>query len=163
MGIGPNGTFNFTIEPADLSRGLRPSRYSPRNQKFLTVASRAIGLDGVLKVLSDISDDLIDTSVITDSYPFPQLFVFNELVIVCGETKIYELVSGVLTLKLTVTAGLTWHAVDFFDYVYMSNSKVAVVRKSEDMTWELSDLPVATGICNYNGQVLIGAPGVELT
>jgi len=62
-------------------------------------------------------------------------------------------------LKLTVTEGSTWTAVDFFDYVYLSNSKVAVIRDSASKVYSTTTtLPTATSICNFNGQVIIGAP-----
>jgi len=63
-----------------------------------------------------------------------------------------------------VTAGIAWSAVDFYDYIYMSNGKVAVRRRATDGLWEIAaDLPIASGIVNFNGQVMIGAPNVEWT
>ena len=62
-------------------------------------------------------------------------------------------------LKLTVTPGALWKAVDFFDYVYLSNREVAVVRDAGSKVYsETTELPTATAICNFNGQVIIGAP-----
>jgi len=153
------GEFSFVIEHADLVRGLRPSRRNPRNEKFLTKADRAIGLDGVLHVLDDLSEDQLDTSLITDGFPYPQLFVFPAVIVVCGKTKVYEYSLGALSLKLTVDAGTIWSGVSYFDYIYMSNGKVSIERDPNTSSWALSTLPIARGICDLNGQVMIGAPG----
>jgi len=59
-----------------------------------------------------------------------------------------------------VAAGQTWAAVDFYDYIYMSNGAVAVVRDPNTGTFSTTtDQPTAVAICNYNGQVMIGSPG----
>lgn len=159
-----DGAFSFTIGTDELARGLRPTKRASRNSKFLVECNGAVALDGVLQVLNDLEDDRIDTSAITDGFPYPQIFVFRNLIIVCGETKIYELVSGALSLKLTVAAGITWSAVDYHDFVYMSNGKVTVRRNATDLTWEeTTDYPIASAICDYNGQIFIGAPDVEWT
>lgn len=159
-----NGVFSFTIPSADLGKGLRPSRRSPRNTRFLTKCNGAVGLDNVLQVLSELADDQIDTSIdITDNFPYPQLFTFINHIIICGETEIFELVGGVLTSRLAgLTAGILWSAVDFHDFIYLSNGMVAVTRDPNSGVYALSaTLPIASAICNFNGQVVIGAPGVE--
>ena len=151
--------FSFTIESKDLSRGLRPSKRNPRNSRFLVECAGAVGRDGVLSALDEITR--LATTAITDGFPYPQIFVFTNVIIICGQTKIYEWVGGALVLKLTVAAGSTWTAVDFFDYVYMSNEKVAVIRSSEEKTYsETTDLPTCMSACNFKGQVIIGAPDV---
>lgn len=151
--------FSFTIESKDLSRGLRPSKRNPRNSRFLVECAGAVGRDGVLSALDEITR--LATSAITDGFPYPQIFVFTNMIIICGQTKIYEWVSGSLVEKLTVTAGSTWTAVDFFAYVYLSNGKVAVVRNALDRTYSLTtDLPTCMAACNFNGQVIIGATDV---
>ena len=104
---------------------------------------------------------MVDTDIIADGFPYPQIFVFTNCIIVCGSTKIYELIAGALELMLTVDVGITWSAVDFYDYVYMSNGQVAVERSATDGTYSVSDLPIASAIVNFNGQVMIGAPDVE--
>lgn len=164
MDILRDGTFSFEIPPLELSRGLRPSSHNPRNNKFLTECKGAIGIDGVIQSIDDFSETVIDTALITDGFPFPQIFVFTHVIIVCGETDIYELVGGALDHKLAVAAGVTWTAVDFFDFIYMSNGKVAVVRNYEDKEYVVTtDYPIASALCNFNGQVIVGAPDVELT
>ena len=154
--------FSFTIESKHLSRGLRPSKRNPRNSQFLVECAGAVGRDGVLQCLDEITR--LATTAITDGFPYPQIFVFTNMIIICGQTKIYEWVSGALVEKLTVTAGSTWSAVDFYDYVYLSNSKVAVIRNAADKTYSITtDLPICMAVCNFKGQVIIGAPDVEYT
>lgn len=152
--------FSFTIESKHLSRGLRPSRRNPRNSRFLVECAGAVGRDGVLSALDEITR--LATTAITDGFPYPQIFVFTNMIIICGQTKIYEWISGALVEKLTVTAGSTWSVVDFYDYVYLSNSKVAVIRNAADKTYSITtDLPTCMAVCNFKGQVIIGAPDVE--
>ena len=153
--------FTFTITADQLTRGLRPSKRAPRDSKYLVESKGAIGRDGVLSAIDELSR--MDTSDITDAFPFPQLFVFTNMVIVCSSTKIYEWVSGALVLKLTTTGKSTWSAVDFYDYIYMSNGAVAVVRDSASGEYSVdSDLPTANSILNYNGQVVIGSPDATI-
>ena len=164
MPILQNGVFSFTIPADDLGKGLRPSRRSPRNVKFLTKCNGAVGLDNVLQVLAELDADQIDTSTdITDNFPYPQIFVFINHIIVCAEDEIFELVGGALVSRLAgLTAGTIWSAVDFHDFIYMSNGMICVVRSPTSGLWSTTtDYPIASSICNFNGQVIIGAPGVE--
>jgi len=162
MQILQNGSFTFSIQPEELARGLRPSRRSPRNVKYLVQCEGAVGYDNVLQVLDDLNINIVDTSAIVDGFPYPQLFVFNNVIIVCGESDIYELVAGALVHQLAVTPGIRWSAVDLNDYVYMSNGVISVIRRAEDQVWALTtDLPIASAICNFNGQIVIGAPDVD--
>jgi len=145
------------IDAGELSRGLRPSKRMPRNSKFLTECSGAVGRDGVLSVLDEVTR--IATTAITDDFPYPQIFVFTNVIIVCSSTKVYEWVSSALVEKIEVSAGSTWVALDFNDYIYLSNGNAAVVRDSGDKTYsETTDLPTAMAACNFNGQVILGAP-----
>ena len=152
--------FSYTINSSKLSRGLRPSKRMPRNSDFLVECAGAVGRDGVLQCLDEITR--LATTAITDGFPYPQIFVFTNMIIICGQTKIYEWVSGSLVLKLTVTAGSTWSCVAYGDYAYLSNSKVAVIRSALDKTYsETTDLPIASTILDFNGQCIIGSPDEE--
>jgi len=153
--FGRGNSFALTISSEQLSRGLRPSKRVPRNSGFLIQCDGAVGKDGVLVALDQLTR--MATDVITDGFPYPQIFVFTNMVIICSPTKIYERVGGALVEKLTVTVGDTWSAVDFHDYIYMSNGVVAVIRDAMDKTYKIvTDLPVAKAICNFNGQVVVG-------
>ncbi|MFA5457312.1 MAG: hypothetical protein WC261_06745 [Synergistaceae bacterium] len=150
--------FSFTITSEQLTRGLRPSSKAPRDSKFLVESKGAIGEDGVLCAIDELTR--LATTEVTDTFPFPQLFVFTNLILVCGRLKIYELVSGALSLKYTAsTSGSTWTAVDFYNYVYLSNGREAVTRNPDTGVYSISStLPKGMSICNFNGQVLVGAP-----
>ena len=161
MELVPRGdNFTLSFNAQDLSRGLRVSKRALRNSGYLVQSSGAVCRDGVLQTLDEMSRE--DFSIITDGFPYPQIFVFPDLIIVCGETEIYELVSGALELKITVSAGTTWSAMASGEYVYMSNGEVSVVRDPNSLTYALSDLPTASCICNFNGQVIIGSPDEDL-
>ena len=150
--------FTFTVSSDQLTRGLRPSKRAPRDSKFLVESKGAIGQDGVLCAIDQLTRTA--TAEVTDAFPFPQLFVFTNLIIVCGRLKIYELTSGSLSLKYTATTGgSTWTAVDFYNYVYLSNGREAVTRNPDTGVYSLSStLPKAMSLCNFNGQVIVGAP-----
>lgn len=164
MTILPNGEFAVTIQADELARGLRPSAKNPRNSKFLTNCEGAVGIDNVLSVLHDLTDDAVDlTAILPLTFPYPQLFVFPNVIVLCTETDIYEIEAGALSVSLlTVTAGILWSGISVGEFVYMSNGKVAVVRSAGSQEWSITtDYPIAGAICNLNGQVMIGAPGVE--
>jgi len=150
--------FTFIITAEQLARGLRPSKRAPRDSRFLVESKGAIGRDGVVCAIDELSR--LATAEVTDTFPFPQLFVFTNLILVCGRMKIYELVSDSLSLKYTATtAGSTWAAVDFYNYVYLSNGREAVVRNPDTGVYSISTtLPKGMSICNFNGQVIVGAP-----
>lgn len=162
MEIFKNGKFSHVIHGSKLSRGLRDNKRKTRNNDMMIECSGAVGRDNVLQVIEEL--ERLDTSIITDGFPYPQIFVLNQVIIVCGQTKIYELIAGELVHKLTVhLPGSTWRVVDFFKYIYMSNGAISVERDPNRNYYYGSGLPIATGMCNYNGQIIIGAPDVEVT
>jgi hypothetical protein len=215
LDVRQDGGFSLTVESEQLNKGLRPSKRLPRNSGYLVECIGAVGRDGVLQAIDEITrlatspSEVMGTDTlnyrciightaaagnrpitggswatyweqagtagitwlsganyvfgITDAFPYPQIFVLTNMIIVCSSTKIYEWVNNALVLKLTVTGGSTWNIVDFYDYVYMSNGKVAVKRDAGTKAYSLTTaLPIAMGMCNFNGQVLIGGPGVEV-
>lgn len=152
-------SFTVTLKTETLNRGLRPTQRAQRNAGYLVKADGVVGRDGVLSAIDDITR--MDTSAITDGFPFPQIFVFTSMIIVCGLKTIYEVDSnGSLSLKYTATTPCgTWDAVDFYDYVYLSNGIEAVIRDAGTKAYALSSTqPHFTSVCNFNGQVVIGAP-----
>jgi hypothetical protein len=156
MKVGRNGKFSLTISGEKLSKGLRTSKRNKRNDHSLTVLSGSVGQDEVLAVLEEL--DRIDTSELAVEFPYPQLFVLINYILVCTATNIYEYSNGVLTSKLNVEPGDPWRVLDFYDYIYMSNAVISVTRDAITREYSLSDLPPANAMCNFNGQVLIG-PG----
>lgn len=163
MIVTRDGSFSLELKAIELAKGIRPNSQNPRNEKYLTSAEGAIGHDGVLQSIEDISDSVINTTFLTDGYPYPQIFICNDCVIICGKDTIYEIIGTILVPVITVTEGIRWSAVVFGSYVYLTNGKVSVVRNAEDKTYSLSDLPIASTICNFNGQVMLGAPNIEWT
>jgi hypothetical protein len=95
---------------------------------------------------------------VSDGFPYPQIFEFRQMTIVCGKTDIYEWVDSALVLRLSVAAGQTWRALDFNDFIYMTNGVVSVTRDPLTKLYSVSDQPPAYALCNYNGQVVIGSP-----
>jgi hypothetical protein len=98
----------------------------------------------------------INDTGITAAFPYPQLFMFSELIIICSPTVIYEWVSGSLVLKLTVTTGSPWTAIDYHGFIYMSNGVVAVTRTAGGVYATSSTLPVAQALIDVHGQVMAG-------
>ena len=162
IAVAQGGKFTFTIKSKELAQGLRPSKRNPRDNDFLVTCVGAIGRDGVLQAIDNLSR--IDMSPITDGFPFPQIFVFTNTIIVCGMFDIYEWMETALHFELSIPANLagsTWTALDFYDYIYLSNGDVVVIKNAQSNLYEISaDLPHATCACNFNGQVIIGAPNV---
>lgn len=156
--------FTFTITADQLSRGLRPSKRAPRDAKFLVESKGALGRNGVLAAI----DDLVrfDTSVIEEQFPYPQLFITTNFIIVCGETSIYEYDVSTRTLALKFTAslaGIPWTLIDFYNYIYLSNGKVAIVKDPDTGVYsETDDVPTTVSGCNFNGQVILGSPDTPL-
>ena len=155
MDISRYGKFSFAIDSQALSRGLRPSKRTPRNSGYLVECDGAVGRDGVLQVLTALSR--VNTTALTVVFPFPQIFILTNVILVCTATKIYEF-DGVATLteKIAITTGSLWSLVDFYNYIYMSNGVVSVIRNAFSLTYSMSTLPVAKAMCNFNGQVVIG-------
>jgi len=165
LNTSPDGRFSLTIEAKDLAGGLRPSKRNPRNRPYLVTCKGAVGRDGVLQVLDELTR--LDTSAITEAFPFPQIFVYSDVIVICFHTAIYEW-DGSLTLKLSgLDSGSTWAATE--NFIYLTNGKVAVWRNPESKVYETkSDIPYGTALCNFNGQIFVGAPdcdadGADLT
>ena len=161
MEVLRDGTFTFTIQAEALARGLRPSKRVPRDSKYLIECIGAVGYDTVLQVMDDLEDYRMNTSgVITDTFPYPQVFIFTNMIIVCSETEIYEWVGSSLVSKVgPVAAGELWSAVDFLTFIYLTNGSVAVQRNPSSGDYSITtDYPIARAICNFNSQVIVGSP-----
>jgi len=147
--------FSLVIDAPKLIRGLRPSKRVPRDSAFLVQCQGAVGRVGSLQGLDALTR--MATTAITDSFPYPQLFMFTNFVVVCGLTTIYEWNGSTLVSKLTATAGSPWTAVDFHNYIYLSNGVVAVIRRATDGVYAVdSALPKAESLLNVHGQVMVG-------
>lgn len=160
MEVLKDGTFTDSISSETLARCLRSNEKAPRNTKFLIEAVGAVGNDSVLQAIKDLESNRIDTSVFTGSFPFPQLFVFPNFIIVCDVDTIYEYDGTTLDDVIgpvVALLGNLWTVVGVHDFVYLSNGEVAIVRHPTSGIYEVvSDQPIAEALCNYNGQILAG-------
>jgi hypothetical protein len=111
-----------------------------------------------MQVIDDLESNRIDTSVFSGGFPYPQIFIFPNIVIVCDEDTIYEYDGATLSDVIgPVAIGNIWTVVGIHDFIYLSNNEVAIVRSPTSGLYELvSDQPVAEALCNYNGQILAG-------
>ncbi|MBT9170635.1 MAG: hypothetical protein DDT18_00979 [Actinobacteria bacterium] len=143
-----------------LGRGLRPSRRNPRNTPYLVESIGAVPRDRVIQAVSEFTRT--NTAALIVGFPYPQLFVLTNHIIVCTSTAIHEWVMGTLVLRLSgLPAGTTWSVVDFHSFLYLTNGRVAVARDSSSGVYAVTTtLPFGTALCNYNGQVFIGSPNV---
>jgi len=155
LNVDRDGTFSLQITSEELRRGLRPVAENPRNSGFLVQCDGAIGYHGSLQGITALT--AISTSAITDGFPYPQIFLLSNLILVCGQTKIYEWVNSALSLKLTTTAGNPWSVVDFYDQLLLTNGVVTVERRAGDKVYAVrGDLPVGEALFNFGGQIIVG-------
>lgn len=163
MEVLRDGTFVFNIGSEELSLGLRTSKRNPRNRKFLVECIGAVGYDKVLQVIDDLQGNKINTDggegdLILAGFPYPQIFVFTNIIIVCDIVSIYEYFNGSLVYKIgpVYPVGKLWSAADFYNFIYMSNGTVSILRDPNSGDYSItSDQPLANAICNFNGQVVI--------
>jgi hypothetical protein len=153
-------TFNYSLKDF-INKGLARNN-NRRNQPLLVESIGAVPYEGVLRAVEEFTR--VDTSTITASFPYPQIFVTSNFMIIATETEIYEYDGSTLTLKATgLPPSGTWDLVDFKDYLQMVNGKVTIARVFDTGVYtrlypDVDGMPLASCICNYNGQVLIGDP-----
>ena len=128
------------------------------------VASIADNTHLTVKVaFSDLANDTAPFKVmeIIDPFPYPQAFLFTNRIIVCGRTGIYEWVNNALVSRLFTSPGSPWTAVEYFDYLYLTNGIVAVIRRATDGIFTTTSLlPRAESLLDVHGQIMAGAPGM---
>jgi hypothetical protein len=147
-----------TFQINTIAKGLRPTKRAKRDSGFLVECKGAVGRDEVLQVIDQLSR--IDTSSLTVSFPYPQLFVMSDVTIVCTSNTIYELVSGSLVQKITsLTIGTPWSCAEWKGFVVLNNGKVTVTRVSNTYSID-TRIPIGTCVANYNNaRLFIGSPG----
>ena len=150
-----------------LVRGLRTAAENARNIEALVDSQGAVPRENCLQTLDDFNQWLLDTTGITTSFPYPQLFVLSNMVLVCTEDTIYKQVGSSWELQLTVASvGCTWTVADYHDFIVMTNGSVLVVRSPETHAFTAyaeCDIPNGICVCDVNGQMLIGGPGVTVS
>lgn len=147
-----------------LQRGLRSSRHSSRNLKWLVESVGAVPEYGVLRALEELPTPI---EVVGEVWPYPQIFHLMLRTLVCTSTAIYEYEGGSLTSVLSgISGGATWSVADFGEYVVLVNGQVVVERDPQDGTYAIQTsgaIPIGICVCNLNGQLIIGAPDVSVS
>lgn len=150
-----------------IQRGLRPTLLNPRNSQYLVECTGLFPEDGVLRVLPDYP--LLDTSSITATFPYPQVFILSYVTLAFTESKIYELVGSSWVLRFTVDTediGDMWSLCDFGTYIMMTNGVIVATRNPSDSTiTKLMDgtVPAANSVCEIGGQVILGSPAPSVS
>lgn len=147
-----------------------------RNQPFLVESYGAVPFEKALVSVKEF--DQIDISSLgTLTFPYPQLFVFSDVIVVCTPTDIYEYENNVLTHKIgPVTEGIPWSALDFKTYLFLTNGQVAVEKSpyagqeyyvnalKQNVVMGLEEaLPFAACACDFNGRVFLGSPNFRVS
>jgi hypothetical protein len=121
--------------------------------------------EGALQSLEPLTR--IDTSGLNPVpvFPFPQVFELKDgTVLVCTESEIYTYASATLTQVLGgLTPGHCWTIADFNGFVFMSNGSQTVYKDGVSKVFTANDdfgLASCSGVCNFNGQLIVAAPGL---
>ncbi len=158
MEVLKSGHFSHNFLSKELAIGLRKFANTTRNGPGMITCFGMVGKNKVLETIETL-DKFNSWALIDDGFPYPQVFVSPNFVVVAGETTLYEIDGTGLIEKIIVSAGSTWSGAIFHDYAYFSNGVTTVIRDAEAKTYsEDSNLPTAMAICNFNGQVMLGAP-----
>lgn len=131
----------------------------------------------------------IDASGLDCTFPYPQLFVLQEVIIVASASVIceytptmgagpYSLIPGVggmapgdaiggggtFNEMLTgLPVGSTWEVLDYGPFVALTNGVVTVTRDPIAGSYSVSQVMPASYACgDYNGQAVIGSPTGEI-
>lgn len=149
-----------------LARGLREKKTNPRNAEALVECQGMFPETGIVRALDDLSSYDIDTSALGCSYPFPQLFVLKNMVLVCTKTNIYEYAGGSLSAVFEgATAGSVWTLADYGRFIIMTNGACLLHRDAENGDFSLytnCDIPTCLCLADVNGQIFVGAPGISV-
>ena len=162
MRIFNNGYFALMLEREDLAKGLKPKGSVGRNEKFLENLGGGFVHDGELQSLDLLdrtnTDIREEVGIVVFTFPWPQLLVRPNRILLCGPTTIYELVGTSWAFRIAASLeGGFWACVDFEDYFYLSNGKVVITRSTGGTWAEVTTLPKAMALCNFNGQVFAGS------
>ena len=162
MIVLPNGYLSETFSSTDLVKGLRTTQHNPRNSRQLTKCQGAIGYKGVLKTLEvlEISSIMNDPNIIADDFPFPQLFVLDNHILICNRQSILELQDINFVVAISgLDAGGKWNVLSSHDFIYLTNGVVSILKDPGTKTYSISSTaPIASAVCNFNGQCIVGNP-----
>ena len=141
-----------------LKKGLRSNSRSPRNSESLVECYNLKPGEGGLEAYEPITNPLTGVAV---DWPFPQLFLGQDVRVLATATAIYELSTWALgTAKLSSLAeNERWDFIDFGSYLILANGTKLCIRDyagawtSNDST---STIPRFSTGCNFNGQAVAG-------
>lgn len=158
MEVFRSGKFSLNLFNKELAQGLKKNSTQRVNDGSMEELVSFVGQEEILSSVPLLN--AIDTSFITTGFPYPQIFATTNYIILCDIDKIYEYSIDHFDLKLTVTAGDTWKIIDFYNYLYLSNNEVSIVRDSLTQEYSISNLPITEAMCNFNGQVFISGENI---
>lgn len=154
-----------TVFEEGLQTGLKRSIYTRRKAEWLLQSLGMIPEDQLLQTIPQVPTPITITGC---SWPYPQLFKLRiGTYLVCTERRIYEQKDGSLTLRYSsFSGGATWSLADFGEYLVLTNGHSLVER--DPRTGEFNEyddckIPHCLCVLNLNGQLLCGAPGVEVS
>lgn len=149
-----------------LKKGLRASADNARNNQALYICQGAYPEDDILRAYQDIRPYQIDTADLGAVFPFPQIFILNQLTLVCDIDTIYEYKNYTFeVILLNVPAGSTWSVADYGDFIILTNGNCLVVRDAATKAfavYNVCDIPQCVCLCDLNGQLIVGAPGTNV-
>jgi hypothetical protein len=140
-----------------LRKGLRASKNNPRNSQGLVECFNLKPSEGRLEGYEPITNPF--TGVVAD-WPFPQVFIGQDVRVLATATQIYELSNWTLgSAKLTVSEDERWDFIDFGSYLILTNGTKLCIRDHAG-AWTSNDstntIPRFSTGCNFNGQVVGG-------
>lgn len=160
MKVLPNGHFAVNLDSETLLKGLRTHSNQPRNKPGLETLKGVMGKDGTLqRIFASDFTRITGANIDTGNHPFPQIYRLNKHFIICNVASIVEYDGNTWNTKIS---GLTpsaypWYVASSYDWIYLTNGTVAVIRNPETNTYALStSAPVGLGVCNFNGQIIVG-------
>lgn len=160
MKILNNGSFSVNIDSSKLVKGLRTHSNQPRNSEQLSVLAGVQGKDGTLqRVTAAEFERFSGTPIESYNFPWPQIFTLDKHYIICNEDNIleYDGTNWEIKIDRLLPSAFPWYVASSYDWIYFSNGVTAVIRNPETHTYSLdSSAPIGVGICNYNGQILVG-------
>lgn len=144
-----------------LFNGLRPTNRAPVNSDALVRSQGGFAdIDG-FKTLPTLGS-IPDFEALGEAFPYPQLFVLRDTILVCGATRIWEYDGTSLSLMISaLSEGMLWTIADFQEYILLNNGVVVVERRSTDRIYSIvndPEIPAGYAFTNHKGQLIVAAP-----
>lgn len=149
--------FDVTITSPQLMRGLRPYGGAPRNSAPFIECKGGIGHAGAFTTLPPFGLT-IPVTFATGGFPYPQIFIFTNHILITCQTEILEWQAPLAISKIAgLPGGTAWSAVEYNDFIYLSNGKTSVIRRPSDGVFVIdASLVAAEALLDAHGQVMAG-------